>query len=101
MAGESGPVTLVDEYRRLRQCLLESSRKDADQEADGRRLDAIYETIVSKPIGDIHTALEKLWFAHHCLTEEEDFKEAGNLVHEVCLALEDLFAGSLDNANVA
>ncbi len=101
MVGELGAVSLVDEYRRLRRHVLEITAKDGDLQGYERELDAIYKLIVSKPIGDIHTALEKLWFAHHCLTEEDDFKEASNLVYQVCLALESLSQASEQSVSVA
>lgn len=81
-------LSLVEEYRLLRQKIL---RESADETANGgpeQRLDALYTRIVTKPVVDIPAALEKLWFAHHCLTEEDDFKEAGNLIYQVCVALE-------------
>ena len=66
------------------------------QSGDERRLDQLYQEIVSSPVTDLGAALEKLWFAHHCLLSEDDAKEAANLIHQVCHAFERLMAASQD-----
>ncbi|MTJ82358.1 MAG: hypothetical protein F8N37_15305 [Telmatospirillum sp.] len=88
MLGERDGVELVDEYRRLRNRSLQRTPADTMGLDPDHQLDAIYARIVSRPVVDISAALEKLWFAHHCLTEEDDVKEATNLVYQVCLGLE-------------
>ena len=50
-------------------------------------MDRLYEKIISKQIFSISDALDKLAFADYCLTEENDFKEASNLVRQVFAAL--------------
>ncbi len=100
MVGEQDNISLVEEYRQLQQKILHSGEESANTDP-GRRLDAIYARIVSRPVVDIRAALEKLWFAHHCLTEEDDFKEASNLIYQVCIALEALSRKAPDDASVA
>jgi hypothetical protein len=51
-------------------------------------MDAIYARIVSRPVVDLRVAIEKLCFAYQCLTEEDDIKEAANLVLQVCVGLQ-------------
>jgi hypothetical protein len=101
MVGKKDSISLVEEYRQLQQELLHSSLGDTINSDPERRLDAIYARIVSRPVVDIRAALEKLWFAHHCLTEEDDFKEASNLIYQVCVALEVLAQKIPDDAIVA
>ncbi|PKU26482.1 hypothetical protein [Telmatospirillum siberiense] len=101
MVGEKDNISLVDEYRQLQKKVLNNSLDEAANADPGPRLDAIYARIVSRPVVDIRAALEKLWFAHHCLTEEDDFKEAGNLIYQVCIALEAMSRKAPDDANVA
>ena len=50
-------------------------------------MDDIYDRIVHAPVDNINAAIEKLHFAHHCLTEEQDFKETANLLCQVRDAL--------------
>jgi hypothetical protein len=99
MGGEKDSISLVEEYRLLQQKILHDD-ETGNGESD-RRLDALYARIVSRPVLDIRAALEKLWFAHHCLTEEDDIKEAGNLIYQVCLALEALTRNVSNDASVA
>jgi hypothetical protein len=101
MAGEKGSTSLVEEYRRLQQEILHGANGETVNTDPDRRLDAIYARIVSRPVLDIRAALEKLWFAHHCLTEEDDFKEASNLIYQVCIALEVLSRKVPEDASVA
>lgn len=101
MVGEKDNISLVEEYRRLQKKILRDSEAGVDSADPERRLDAIYARIVSSPVVDLRAALEKLWFAHHCLTEEDDFKEAGNLIYQVCVALEALSRRVPDDAHVA
>lgn len=101
MVGEKDNISLVEEYRQLQQKILQSHQGEAVNADPDRRLDAIYARIVSRPVVDIRAALEKLWFAHHCLTEEDDFKEASNLIYQVCVALEALSRKVPDDASVA
>jgi len=101
MVGEQDNISLVEEYRQLQQKILRGGREETVNTDPGRRLDAIYARIVSRPVVDIRAALEKLWFAHHCLTEEDDFKEASNLIYQVCIALEALSRKVPDDASVA
>jgi hypothetical protein len=100
MDGEKENASLVEEYRMLRQIALHGGASDLSSAETERRLDAIYARIVAIPVVDIRAALEKLWFAHHCLTEEDDFKEATNLIHQVCLALEVLARKVRNGASV-
>ena len=81
-------MSLIEQYRRL----SEQGRSDDAAPTAGAdvQLDELYSRIVSSSVDDIHSALEKLWFAHYCLTKEDDFKEAANLIQQVCLALEKL-----------
>src|SRR5208283_4541470 len=85
MVGEKDNISLVEEYRKLQKEILHNTSVDTIGVDRFRRLDAIYARIVSRPVVDIRAALEKLWFAHHCLTEEDDYKEAGNLIYQVCV----------------
>lgn len=101
MVGEKDNISLVEEYRQLQQKILHSTNGEVANTEPDRRLDAIYRRIVSRPVVDIRAALEKLWFAHHCLTEEDDFKEASNLIYQVCIALEALSRKVPDDASVA
>ncbi|HXP97080.1 MAG TPA: hypothetical protein VN809_10240 [Telmatospirillum sp.] len=101
MVGEKDNISLVEEYRQLQKEILHNPHEDQRTVDLSDKLDAIYARIVSKPVDDITTALEKLWFAHHCLTEEDDFKEASNLIYQVCMALETLSRKVPDDASVA
>lgn len=101
MVGEKDNISLVEEYRQLQKKVLHNSMGDEFNADQDHRLDAIYARIVSRPVVDIRVALEKLWFAHYCLTEEDDFKEAGNLIYQVCIALEAMSRRAPDDASVA
>jgi hypothetical protein len=101
MVGEKDNISLVEEYRQLQRKILHSAQGEAANADPDHRLDAIYARIVSRPVIDIRAALEKLWFAHHCLTEEDDFKEASNLIYQVCVALETLSRKIPDDVSVA
>jgi hypothetical protein len=50
-------------------------------------MDRLYEAIVSRQICSVSEALDKLAFADYCLTEEQDYKEASNLIRQVFAAL--------------
>lgn len=101
MVGEKDSVSLVEEYRRLRKKSLQNLSSESIGADSDHRLDAIYARIVSRPVVDIRAALEKLWFAHHCLTEEDDYKEATNLIYQVCVALEGMAQEVEDEVSVA
>lgn len=60
---------------------------DAEDECQ-KDLDDIYDKIIRAPVDNIPAAIEKLSFAHHCLTEEQDLKETANLLCQVRDALE-------------
>ncbi len=95
MGLDLGAAVLIEQYKLLKNKLLEEAAHPAADDgassaAVGAAVDAIYARIVASPIVDLVTAAEKLRFAQHCLTDEEDSKEAANLVLQVCYALEQL-----------
>jgi hypothetical protein len=101
MVGKKDNISLVEEYRKLRKEILHNTSVDSVNSDPDRRLDTLYALIISRPVVDIRAALEKLWFAHHCLTEEDDYKEASNLIFQVCVALESLSSEVSNQASVA
>jgi hypothetical protein len=87
MSGENDDISLVEEYRLLKRLSAQEGVEERVAAENDRKLDAIYKHIVSRPIVGIPDALETLWFAHQCLTDEGDIKEAASLIHQVCCAL--------------
>jgi hypothetical protein len=73
-------LSLVDEYM-LRK---ERERNGSDE---GPALDELYRRIKGRPIRNIADAIEKRRFAHYCLVEEGDIKEAADLLLQVCAAM--------------
>ncbi len=95
MGLEINGETLTEQYKFLRNKMLSGGAKEPREEGGSadvvsEAVDAIYTRIVASPVTDVASAVEKLRFAYHCLTDEEDFKEAANLVLQVCCALEAL-----------
>jgi hypothetical protein len=80
---ESG---LTKRYKALQQ-LDDAGEAPASEPSE---MDKLYLQIVVGPIANLHDAIEKLDFAHYCLTEEDDFKEAANLIHKVSAALTEM-----------
>ncbi len=91
-------MSLVEVYRLLRQQVRDDSGATGDPAEIERKLDAVYARIVSAPVSNIAVALEKLWFAHLCLTDEFDFKEAANLIDQVCRAFDALPQSAAEDA---
>lgn len=82
--------SLTARYQELKDILIkEFLREDAETRCH-QELDELYDRIVHAPVDNIDAAIEKLRFAHHCLTEEQDFKETENLLCQVRDALETL-----------
>lgn len=80
-------MSLTEQYKRLkRKALYQNGEQGCPTETE-QALDAIYTSIITTPVVDVPMAVEKLSFAHHCLTEEYDIKEAANLILQVRQAL--------------
>ena len=52
------------------------------------KLDDLYRQIVESEIQGVEDLIEKLQFSVHCLTVEEDYAEAGQILEQVCAALQ-------------
>ena len=78
---------LTSRYKLLREIDLYQLGSEEQPSFQQVEMDRIHEKIVSQPIFSIPDALDKLAFADYCLTEENDFKEASNLVRQVFAAL--------------
>jgi hypothetical protein len=78
---------LTSRYKLLREIDLYQIGSDDRPSYQQAEMDNIYEKIVSKQISSIGDALDKLAFADYCLTEEQDGKEASNLIRQVFAAL--------------
>ena len=79
---------LVRQYRLLKRSATASAETGAQTAEIDARLDQIYGRIVESPVTDLAMAVEKLLFAHLCMTEEADYKEAAKLVLQVCRAFD-------------
>ena len=78
---------LTSRYKLLREIELYQIGSDEQPTFQQGEMDRIYEKLVSMPIFTTADALDKLAFADHCLTEEQDYKEASNLIRQVFAAL--------------
>ena len=78
---------LTSRYKLLREMDLYQLGTDEDPSFQQVEMDQIYRLIVAKQIVSVTDALDKLAFADYCLTEEQDYKEASNLVRQVFAAL--------------
>lgn len=78
---------LTSRYKLLREIDLYQLGSEDQPSFQQIEMDKIFEKIISKQIFSISDALDKLAFADYCLTEENDFKEASNLLRQVFAAL--------------
>ena len=78
---------LTSRYKLLREIDLYQIGSDSPPTLQQGEMDRIYEKLVGMQILTTTDALDKLAFADYCLTEEQDFKEASNLVRQVFAAL--------------
>lgn len=80
--------SLTKRYQELKNILITQLMIGDAEDRCQKDMDDIYDRIVHAPVDSIHDAIEKLHFAHHCLTEEQDLKETANLLCQVRDALE-------------
>jgi len=78
---------LTTRYKTLQKADSFSDPDDGRISAGQRELDRIYQQIISLPVRSLADAIDKLAFADHCLTEEDDVKEASNLIRAVTAGL--------------
>ena len=78
---------LTSRYKLLREIDLYQMGSDDQPSFQQAEMDRIYEKLVAKQIFTTADALDKLAFADYCLTEEQDYKEASNLIRQVFAAL--------------
>jgi hypothetical protein len=78
---------LTSRYKLLREIDLYQIGSDDQPSFQQTEMDRIYEKLVTKQIFTTADALDKLAFADYCLTEEQDCKEASNLIRQVFAAL--------------
>jgi len=78
---------LTSRYKLLREIDLYQIGNDDQPSFQQAEMDRIFEKVLSKQIMGIADALDKLAFADYCLTEEQDHKEASNLIRQVFAAL--------------
>lgn len=78
---------LTSRYKLLREIDLYQIGSDDQPSFQQAEMDRIYEKLVGKQIFTTGDALDKLAFADYCLTEEQDYKEASNLIRQVFAAL--------------
>ena len=78
---------LTSRYKLMREIDLYQLVSDEEPSFSQVEMDRIYSLLVSKPITSVSDALDKLAFADYCLTEEQDYREASNLVRQVFAAL--------------
>jgi hypothetical protein len=78
---------LTSRYKSLQQADASDYSDVERSNFRGLELDRLYQQIVTTPITSLTDAIDKLAFADHCLNEEDDFKEASNLIREVAQAL--------------
>ncbi|HMA49278.1 MAG TPA: hypothetical protein VKP60_05960 [Magnetospirillaceae bacterium] len=88
---------LTSRYKLLREIDLYQIGSDDQPSFQQAEMDRIYEKLIGKQIFTTGDALDKLAFADYCLTEEQDYKEASNLIRQVFAAL----LISLRNSRVA
>jgi hypothetical protein len=88
MGGEGIPGSLTKQYKKLKNQSFLYNCGSREATENDRALDAIYWKIINSPVTDLGSVLDKLSFAHLCLTDEEDPKEAAKLLLQVCNALE-------------
>ncbi|HIJ61584.1 MAG TPA: hypothetical protein HPQ04_02730 [Rhodospirillaceae bacterium] len=81
-------ISLTERYQALKNTLITRMMLGDAEDKCQKDLDDIYDRIVHAPVDTINAAIEKLSFAHHCLTEEQDLKETANLLCQVRDALE-------------
>jgi hypothetical protein len=78
---------LTSRYKLLREIDLYQIGSEGQPSFQQAEMDRIYEKLIAKQIFTTADALDKLAFADYCLTEEQDFKEASNLIRQVFAAL--------------
>jgi hypothetical protein len=78
---------LTSRYKLLREIDLYQIGSEDQPSFQQIEMDRIYEKLVSMQILTTADALDKLAFADYCLTEEQDGKEASNLIRQVFAAL--------------
>jgi hypothetical protein len=78
---------LTSRYKLLREIDLYQIGSEDQPSFQQAEMDRIYEKLVAKQIFTTADALDKLAFADYCLTEEQDIKEASNLIRQVFAAL--------------
>lgn len=95
-------LSLVGAYRQIvSEKELGLAKHDLWQAQMDQRLDTLYEQIISTPVTTLEGAVAKLQFALLCLTHEDDYKEAADLVQEVADALGKMGQAQKDAARVA
>ncbi len=78
---------LTSRYKLLREIDLYQIGSDDRPSFQQAEMDRIYEKLIGSQIFTTADALDKLAFADYCLTEEQDAKEASNLIRQVFAAL--------------
>jgi len=78
---------LTSRYKLLREIDLYQIGYDDQPTFQQGEMDRIYEKLVGMQVLTTADALDKLAFADYCLTEEQDYKEASNLIRQVFAAL--------------
>ena len=78
---------LTKRYKTLQKLDRDGTVSGAESSEWQREMDDLYARIVDRPIASLRDAVDKLDFAYHCVTEEDDYQEAANLVRQVSTAL--------------
>jgi hypothetical protein len=78
---------LTSRYKLLREIDLYQIGSEDQPTFQQGEMDRIYDKLVGMQILTTADALDKLAFADYCLTEEQDHKEASNLIRQVFAAL--------------
>ena len=78
---------LTSRYIKLQQAEAYFCEDDERESLRIAELDGLYQQIVTLPVLSLADAIDKLAFADHCLMEEDDVKEASNLIRTVSAAL--------------
>ena len=78
---------LTSRYKLLREIDLYQIGSADQASFQQAEMDRIYDKLVGMQILTTADALDKLAFADYCLTEEQDHKEASNLIRQVFAAL--------------
>lgn len=83
-------ITLTEKYIKIKNKIKCQIDNHIDTTFEQELLDNLFHTIMIRPINNLSAAIDKLRFAYHCLTEEEDIEETANILCQVCFGLEQL-----------